>query len=359
MERKWTSLNGKEYSFTVEQVVAEFNPAFQQRYSGYGKEYSISSADAMQALITWEMHQLDPYIDGWFVPKKGGAVYIVGYMFILKKVGQLPYYDGFDQPKDIFDKHGNLIAVEVSVWRKDRTRPTTWRVEFDEFAARKKDGSLNEMWQTKGKFMLRKVGVVIPHRIAFAAELQNLYIAEEFGNDDSNLTTPRVTEPVKTNSFVAKITPPNDQHVIQSVSSNDLVTDEEKVAGDWAAKISKTETLSDLEKIGVGLKESGINFSKDVLKALKSVYKQKYNKLKEVEDASNKDLEMEDAVDDYEHQELVQDLLNNYNPDNDTEIQTAIDSIKDKNTKKVLQKAFNDLKKKNEGGNNNASIKEK
>lgn len=341
MERKWTSLNGKEYSFTVEQVVAEFNPAFQQRYSGYGKEYSISSADAMQALITWEMHQLDPYIDGWFVPKKGGAVYIVGYMFILKKVGQLPYYDGFDQPKDIFDKHGNLIAVEVSVWRKDRTRPTTWRVEFDEFAARKKDGSLNEMWQTKGKFMLRKVGVVIPHRIAFAAELQNLYIAEEFGNDENNMNDSSQSIKLKTTN-----------HITRTKDETITPDDKDSVADDWMVKISNAKDKETLEKIGQDLKSANINFSKQILNVVKKAYKNKYYKLAEEEELENSknDPEINEALNDYEQQELIQDLLNNYDKANDKDIQQAIDKINDDESRKTLQKVFDDLKHKDKEG---------
>lgn len=66
-------------------------------------------------------------------------------------------------------------------------------VGFDEYAGRKKDGSLNSQWAKKPATMIRKVAVVQALREAFPDRFQGLYAQEEFQNiSDVKLDTEKV-----------------------------------------------------------------------------------------------------------------------------------------------------------------------
>ena len=57
-------------------------------------------------------------------------------------------------------------------------------VSFDEYAGRKKDGSLNSQWSKKPATMIRKVAQVQALREAFPSNLAGLYTAEEQGQEE-------------------------------------------------------------------------------------------------------------------------------------------------------------------------------
>lgn len=54
-------------------------------------------------------------------------------------------------------------------------------VSFDEYAGRKKDGSLNAQWSKKPSTMIRKVALVQALREAFPSAFGGMYTAEEKG----------------------------------------------------------------------------------------------------------------------------------------------------------------------------------
>ena len=77
-----------------------------------------------------------------------------------------------------------IIGGWAEVFRKDRTHITRIEVSFNEYAGRKKDGSLNNQWATKPATMIRKVAQVQALREAFPESLSNLYTSEEQGIDE-------------------------------------------------------------------------------------------------------------------------------------------------------------------------------
>ena len=77
-----------------------------------------------------------------------------------------------------------IIGGWAEVFRKDRTHSTRIEVSFNEYAGRKKDGSLNNQWATKPATMIRKVAQVQALREAFPESLSNLYTSEEQGVDE-------------------------------------------------------------------------------------------------------------------------------------------------------------------------------
>lgn len=60
-------------------------------------------------------------------------------------------------------------------------------VPFDEYAGRKKDGSLNRQWSAKPATMIRKVALVQALREAFPQTFGGMYDADEVGMDSEVL----------------------------------------------------------------------------------------------------------------------------------------------------------------------------
>jgi phage recombination protein Bet len=70
-------------------------------------------------------------------------------------------------------------------------------VSFDEYAAKKRDGTLTGMWQTKPATMIRKVAIVHALREAFPEQFEGLYSQEEISHvDSSKLSEAPVVVPV-------------------------------------------------------------------------------------------------------------------------------------------------------------------
>ena len=78
----------------------------------------------------------------------------------------------------------------AKVFRRDRTHSYCVEVSFDEYAARKKDGSLNSQWSKKPATMIRKVALVQALREAFPENFSGLYSEEEAGTEETSFLTP-------------------------------------------------------------------------------------------------------------------------------------------------------------------------
>ena len=82
-----------------------------------------------------------------------------------------------------------IIGGYAEVWRKDRSHSTRIEVSFDEYAGRKKDGSLNGQWSKKPATMIRKVALVQALRETFPSAFGGMYTAEEQGEIEPEYTT--------------------------------------------------------------------------------------------------------------------------------------------------------------------------
>lgn len=80
-----------------------------------------------------------------------------------------------------------LVGGWCEVYIKGRDVPEHIEVSFDEYAGRKKDGTLNNQWATKPAIMIRKVAVSTALREAFTEDFSNMYTAEEFGQSEEEL----------------------------------------------------------------------------------------------------------------------------------------------------------------------------
>lgn len=106
-----------------------------------------------------------------------------GIMVMHPEVGEIEYRKGcFRLPDE------TIIGGWAEVWRKDRTHSTRIEVAFDEYAGRKKDGSLNAQWSKKPGTMIRKVALVQALREAFPNSFGGMYSAEEQGAVEPEFT---------------------------------------------------------------------------------------------------------------------------------------------------------------------------
>jgi phage recombination protein Bet len=79
-----------------------------------------------------------------------------------------------------------LMGGWAKVHVKGHEVPFYDEVSFDEYAAKKRDGTLTGMWQTKPATMIRKVAIVHALREAFPEQFEGLYSQEEISHVDGS-----------------------------------------------------------------------------------------------------------------------------------------------------------------------------
>lgn len=95
-------------------------------------------------------------------------------------------YDGQDEPEFVSEhKSGRLEFCRVKVYRKDWTRPAVGIAYWSEYAAKKKDGSVTQMWAEKPHVMIAKCAEALGLRKAFPEDTAGLYVAEEMPPQDA------------------------------------------------------------------------------------------------------------------------------------------------------------------------------
>lgn len=114
----------------------------------------------------------------------------------MKRAEKTPGYDGFEagvivlSGGEVIYRTGTLKLPEeeiiggyAEVYRKDRSHPYRIEVAFDEYAGRKKDGSLNSQWSKRPATMIRKVAGTGTSR-SIPETFTGLYTAEEVGTNE-------------------------------------------------------------------------------------------------------------------------------------------------------------------------------
>ena len=137
---------------------------------------------------------------------------VTGKEAFTKRAEAMQDYDGTEAGIVTLDQDGNiqyregtlklpneeLIGGWAEVFRKGRTHSTRVEVSFDEYAARKKDGSLNSQWSKKPATMIRKVAIVQALREAFPTNMGGMYAAEELGETEAEsgvvMTQPEIND---------------------------------------------------------------------------------------------------------------------------------------------------------------------
>lgn len=121
------------------------------------------------------------------------ATFIVGKDVFTKRAQRNPRFKGFEAGLSLSTKDGRMIRREGSMtlpgekifggWCRVHVDgyevPMFDEVSFDEYAVRKRDGSLNSTWRGKPGTMIRKVAIVHALREAFPDDLAGLYDSSE------------------------------------------------------------------------------------------------------------------------------------------------------------------------------------
>lgn len=113
-------------------------------------------------VVVAEAYKLNPLLKEIYAfPQKGGGIVpVVSVDGWISLMNRHPQFDGIHF-KDIPDDKGNLAAVETTIWRKDRTRPTCV-IEYLSECRRDTDP-----WRKAPARMLRHKSLIQCNRIAF------------------------------------------------------------------------------------------------------------------------------------------------------------------------------------------------
>ena len=149
--------------------------------------------------------RLNPFIKEAYLTKYGNnpATMVVGKDVHVKRAAKNPRFQGFEAGVTVA-ANGKLMRREGSMvlpgeqliggWCRVHVEgyavPVYDEVSLDEYAGRKRDGSFNSQWASKGGTMIRKVALVHALREAFPEDLEGMYSAEEMDGNAGQVHQP-------------------------------------------------------------------------------------------------------------------------------------------------------------------------
>lgn len=181
-----------EYESNGEMVKLSPNMIKKYLVSGGG---NVTDGEVMMFMSLCRYQHLNPFLKEAYLIKFGSndpATIVTGKDVFTKRADANPNYKGKKagivvQKEDgtVEEREGTmvlpgekLVGGWAKVFIKDK-EPEYQSVSFDEYAGRKKDGTLNSQWSKKPATMIRKVAVVQALREAFPDRFQGLYAQEE------------------------------------------------------------------------------------------------------------------------------------------------------------------------------------
>lgn len=185
--------NGEEFTLTPETVKA---------YLVSGNRDLVTMQEVVMFMNLCRFQHLNPWLKEAYLIKysqNDPAALVTGKDAFLKRAEGEVNYDGFkagiivqdEESGEVIYRDGSfkltgesLVGGFAEVFRKDRDYSFRAEVSFEEYAVRKKDGSLNSQWLKKPTTMIRKVALVQALREAFPGTLGGMYSAEEKGVDE-------------------------------------------------------------------------------------------------------------------------------------------------------------------------------
>lgn len=197
-------LNEQIVEYEVNGMTVKLTPNTVRNYLVSGDKERVTTQELAMFINLCKFSKLNPWVREAYCIKFGNepATMVVGKDAFQKRAEANPNYDGAEAGIIVIDESGELIyrkgTLKLSneqivggyaeVWRKDRNHSTRIEVSFDEYAARKKDGSLNSQWSKKPATMIRKVALVQALRETFPSAFGGMYTAEEQGVDEVDYT---------------------------------------------------------------------------------------------------------------------------------------------------------------------------
>lgn len=156
---------------------------------------SISLPEFKMFTELCKVRKLNPFLKEAYIIKYGSepAQLVVGKDAILKRAIKHPKFNGRQQgvivltdKGELLERNGTfklesekLVGAWAKVFRKDWEFPTYVTVSFNEVAQKKKDGTFNSNWASKGATMVEKVALVRALRETFVEELGGMIDEDE------------------------------------------------------------------------------------------------------------------------------------------------------------------------------------
>ena len=228
-EQKSTGL--VEYEANGEMI--KLSPSMIKKYlvSGGG---NVTDGEVMMFLSLCRYQHLNPFLKEAYLIKFGStdpAAIVTGKDVFTKRADANPNYKGKKAGVVVLNKDGSieeregtmvlpdekLVGGWAKVFIKDK-EPEYQSVSFEEYAGRKKDGTLNSQWSKKPATMIRKVAVVQALREAFPDRFQGMYAQEEFAEvSDIKLDTEKiVAQEIEQNANTVDFVESEEPEVVES-----------------------------------------------------------------------------------------------------------------------------------------------
>ena len=164
------------------------SPSIIRQYlvAGQGK---ITDQECMMFLKLCKYQQLNPFLREVYLIKYGSeaATMVTGKETFLKRAAKNKKYAGH---KTGISPDGLIAWAEV--YCHGYLVPIRCEVTYAEYVGKKKDGTVNKMWKSKPRTMLKKVALVQALREAFPQDFGGMYSQEEI----NTVVEPLPVEPV-------------------------------------------------------------------------------------------------------------------------------------------------------------------
>ena len=182
---------------------------------------SVTQKELVSFMMMCQVWNVNPYMKEAYLIKYGSspASMIVAEKVYEQRADSQPGYRGMKygviyedangeehkrEGKRINKRRGEvLVGAWAEVYREGRETTYT-EIDFDEYAGRKKDGSLNSQWSTKPATMLCKCVKAAALRDAYPNSFAGMYIAEEMGAAGTETEVEAIVEGVQDTGQVAE-----------------------------------------------------------------------------------------------------------------------------------------------------------
>lgn len=228
--------NEQVVTYEVNGMEVKLTPNTVRNYLVSGNKESVTIQEVAMFINLCKFSKLNPWVKEAYCIKYGNepATMVVGKEAFQKRAEANPNYDGSEagiivtdtETGEVIYRKGTLklqseeiIGGYAEVWRKDRSHSTRIEVSFDEYAGRKKDGSLNSQWLKKPATMIRKVALVQALRETFPSAFGGMYTAEEQGQVEPEYTMPANMEVIESEATEVS------EKSVETVEDNNQPTD--------------------------------------------------------------------------------------------------------------------------------------
>lgn len=198
-----------EFSYLSNGEEVKLSAATVKKYLVSGDAASVTDQEVMMFLTLCKYQHLNPFLREAYLIKYGNspATIVTGKDVFTKRAAKNPRYKGKESGIYVLRADGEIEQREgalalpnekiVGGWAKifvEGREPEMFTASFEEYAGRKKDGSLNSQWASKPATMIRKVAIVQGLRECFPEEFGGMYSPEEMSSANPNVDVNEIVE---------------------------------------------------------------------------------------------------------------------------------------------------------------------